>query len=81
VLWSHIEAHIAIICCSLPTLRPFLRRLLPANLIPSTSSHYRAGNGQQPTPSYRLDDVDAFRKLEPNNTAGTSRERVVDGAA
>ena len=34
-MWTTLEAHIAIICCTIPTLRPFIKQVLPGFLTSS----------------------------------------------
>ncbi|RYP92534.1 hypothetical protein DL770_001292 [Monosporascus sp. CRB-9-2] len=56
-IFSYLETNAGIICASVPALRPFFLRFLPALVTSSLSSSDRNTSGRQPQRSYGLSTV------------------------
>jgi hypothetical protein len=76
LLWSSLEVSLAIICVSIPTLRPLFTRLFPSLFRTSANgTNNRAGGAASGNNVYQLSGMDGQRRTKP--TASSANRRSV----
>ncbi|KAI2625946.1 MFS general substrate transporter [Hypoxylon sp. NC1633] len=86
LMWSAVEVNVGIICACIPTLKPLIRRILPAMLVdPNATRTYDketstdgdgSSNGRPPTAGVFAEDILALPPPSPSHPADRRESQV-----